>query len=108
MAKMSAVITTPVVTRKENTASLKVTALAVPVVMPLKGSMSKIPTSAPASASSTDSIMKEVRMLGFEKPRIRRVAISRERYATAAYMVFIAAKDEPTAMKMATMTPMNL
>ena len=47
-------------------------------------------------------------MLGRENPITRRVAISRERYATAAYMVFIAAKLEPIAMITATIHPMSL
>ena len=46
-------------------------------------------------------------MLGREKPRMRNVAISLLRYATAAYIVFIAAKHEPMAMTNATTVPTN-
>ena len=46
-------------------------------------------------------------MLPREKPSTRSVPISRARRATAAYIVFIAAKLLPTAMMMATKMPMN-
>ena len=55
-----------------------------------------------------DSSTNEVKMLGRENPITRSVAISRQRYATAAYMVFIAAKIEPIAMMLATTMPINL
>ena len=38
----------------------------------------------------------------------RSTAISLPRYTTAAYIVFMAAKQEPMAMMMATMIPTNL
>ena len=73
----------------------------------MNGSISTIPTAAPNNESSTASRTNEVRMLGRENPFTRKVAISRERYATAAYIVFIAAKLEPIAMITATTHPMN-
>src|SRR5580704_13699656 len=100
--------TTTGVMRRLTTISLKVTAFDVPVVMPLNGSIRTIPSAAPSSDNSTDSNTKEVRILGREKPITRRVAISRERYATAAYIVFMAAKLEPIAMMTATTHPMYL
>ena len=44
-------------------------------------------------------------MLDCEKPSTRNVPISRERLATAANIVFIAAKLLPTPMMMATKIP---
>ena len=46
-------------------------------------------------------------MLPCENPSTRSVPISRERRATAAYIVFIAAKLLPTAMMIETKMPMN-
>ena len=76
--------------------------------MPLNGNISTIPTAAPSKDSSTASNTNEVRMLDRENPITRKVAISLERYAAAAYMVFIAAKLEPMAMMTATIQPMVL
>src|ERR1700752_5314045 len=107
-AKRTADPMTVGVMRRLNTASLKVTGFFVPVVIPFIGSINMIPIAAPSSARSTDSKTNEVRMLGREKPITRSVAISRERYATAAYIVFMAAKQEPMAMMMATIVPTYL
>ena len=73
--------------------------------MPLNGSIRMRPRVAPSKDNSSDSSMKEVRMLGRENPITRSVAISRPRYATAAYMVLAAAKHDPTAMMKATIQP---
>src|SRR5580704_8639264 len=108
MANTTAEITTFGVIRKLNTASLNVTGLFVPVVIPLNGSIKTMPTAAPSIDNNTDSKTNEVRMLDREKPITRNVAISRDRYATAAYIVFIAAKQEPIAMMIATRVPTNL
>src|SRR5947208_16604889 len=102
-AKAIAIAMTASVMRTLKTVSLKVNAFAVPVVRPLNGVIKINPTAAPSKAKSTDSITNEVIMLGREKPRMRRVAISRLRYATAAYMVFIDEKHEPMAITNATM-----
>ena len=77
------------------------------VVMPFSGITRRQPSRPPSPASSTDSKKKLSRMLPFEKPSTRKVPISRARRATAAYMVFMAAKLEPTAMMMATKMPTN-
>ena len=59
--------------------------------------------SAPAtSAMHSDSTRNDTRMLVREKPRARSVAISRVRWATTAYMVFIAPNTAPTAITTAT------
>src|SRR6516165_4980174 len=107
-ANSTAQPTTLGVIRKLNTASLNVTGLLVPVVIPLNGSIKRMPTSAPNSDKSTDSRTNELRMLGRENPITRKVAISRARYATAAYMVFSAAQQEPMAIITATIVPTNL
>ena len=78
-AKIMARIATAGVILSANTTSLNVTAFEVPVCMPLKGSMRRMPTMAPSNASSRDSNTKEVRMAGREKPMTRSVAISRPR-----------------------------
>ena len=93
---------------KLNTTSLNVTAFDVPVCSPLNGSINKIPAAAPSNASNRDSRTNEVRIAGRENPSTRKVAISRPRYATAAYIVFIAAKLDPIAMMIATTMPIYL
>lgn len=108
IAKITAAIATPQVRCRLKTVSLKVRELPIPVLMPLNGNIKTIPTIAPSNESSNASITNEVRMLGRENPMIRRVAISFERYATAAYIVFMAAKLEPIAMMIATNVPINL
>ena len=108
IAKIIEVRITPGVMRNANTTSLKVTWFDVPVVIPLNGSISTIPIVAPISDSITASSTNDVKILGRENPITRSVAISRDRYATAAYIVFIAAKLEPIAIMIATNQPMNL
>src|SRR3984893_7798757 len=98
-AKMTAVIVTPQVTCRLKTVSLNVSWLPIPVLMPLNGNIKTIPTTAPSNERSNASITNEVRMLGRENPMIRRVAISFERYATAAYIVFMAAKLDQWASR---------
>ena len=71
----------------------------------LSGSTSKHPNTPPSSDSSSDSKKKLVRMLPREKPSTRSVPTSFARRATAAYMVFMAAKLEPTAIMIETNTP---
>jgi hypothetical protein len=65
------------------------------------------PQQPPSKESNNDSTTNETRMLTLENPRTRRVPISFDRRATAAYMVFIAAKQLPIAMMTATNTPRN-
>src|SRR5207244_11350650 len=101
-ANPTAVTTTGRVILRLKTISLKVTALEVPVVMPLNGSIKTIPTSAPSNDSSKDSNTNEVKMLGFENPITRSVAIARPRYSTVGYVVLIASKLEPLAVIIAT------
>ena len=57
--------------------------------------------------SSIDSTKKLKRIPPREKPSTRKVPTSRARRATAAYIVFIAAKQLPTAMMTATKVPRN-
>ncbi len=49
-------------------------------------------------ARKTDSVTNENRMLRREKPRARRVPISRVRAATIAYIVFMAPNTAPMPM----------
>ena len=74
--------------------------------MPLSGSTSRQP-STPPSAGEQHRFDEEAdhRMLPREKPSTRSVPISRARRATAAYMVFMAAKLLPIAMMTATKIP---
>ena len=95
----------PGVTARLKSVSLKVTKLPTPVVVPFSGSTSRQPITPPKVARSRDSAKKLVRMLKRENPRTRRVPISFERRATAAYIVFIAAKALPIAMMTATKVP---
>ena len=96
------------VTLKSKAISEKVFMLKVPVDIPFTGSASRQPRTPPTSARSSDSSINENRMLRLLKPSTRRVAISRVRYAVAAYIVFITAKDEPTAMIAAMRYPRTL
>src|SRR5437660_12106729 len=96
------------VIRNANTTSLNVTAFDVPVDIPLNGSTSTMPTTAPSNDSTSDSNTKDVRMLGLLNPMTRSVAISRLRYATAAYIVFMAAKIDPIPIMKPTMYPTTL
>src|ERR1017187_10942377 len=107
-AKTIAYIATCHVICRLNTTSLNVTAFDVPVCIPLNGSISRSPATAPNRASNNDSKTNEVKMAGRENPNTRKVAISTPRYATAAYIVFIAAKLDPMAMMIATTMPMYL
>ena len=93
------------VTVRLNEISLKVTKLPMPVVRLFSGSTSSRPRTPPSADSSSASTVKLARMLAREKPSTRRVPISAERRATAAYMVFIAAKQLPMAMMTATKVP---
>ena len=63
------------------------------------------PSAPPSSESSNDSSRNDSNTLPREKPSIRRTPTSRDRRATAAYIVFIAAKLLPIAMTMATKIP---
>ena len=51
------------------------------------------------------STTKDTTILPLPKPRARRVAISRERSATAEYIVFSAPKTAPIPMTTATIEP---
>src|ERR1039458_4043003 len=93
------------VTRKEKASSLNVV-LPMPVVTPFKAKKtSRQPRIPPKPASSTDSTKKLSRILPRENPSTRNVPISRARRATAAYMVFMAAKLLPMAMMIDTKIP---
>ena len=107
MAKAIPVIMEAGSTRKLNAISLKVTKLPTPVVTLFSGSTSTQPRIPPSIESNSDSTRKLNMMLPRENPSARRVPISFERLATAAYMVFIAAKLLPTAMIAEIRTPRN-
>ena len=94
-------------TRKLKLVSLKVTKFPIPVVTPFKGKAITHANSPPSSDSNSDSIRKLSVMLPRVKPRMRSVPTSFARRATAAYMVFIAAKQLPIAMMMQTKIPRN-
>src|SRR4030095_5087136 len=96
------------VMRKLKSTSLKFVKLAVPVEMPCKGNARMHPTRPPSSASNVDSSMKEERMLQRENPSARRVPTSLVRERTVAYIIFIAAKQDPTPMTTAIKTPSAL
>src|SRR6185503_6360525 len=94
------------VSSKLNMISAKVWELLVPV-----GAVRKMltmtaarapPTTPPSSPRHVDSSTNEIRTTVREKPRARRVAISRVRADTCAYIVFIAPNDAPMAMITAT------
>jgi hypothetical protein len=95
------------VTWKLNEVSLNVTKFPSPVEMLFSGSTRMQPMIPPMADSSSDSRKKLVRMLPREKPSTRKVPTSRARRATLAYIVFIAAKQLPTAMMIATNVPKN-
>jgi hypothetical protein len=59
----------------------------------------------PASATSSASITKDNTTAPSPNPRARMVAISRERSATAEYIVFSAANTAPRAITSATSEP---
>ena len=72
---------------------------------PSKGRTSRQPSIPPSKESSSDSKRNESSTLPREKPNILRTPTSRARRATAAYIVFIAAKLLPMAMMIETNTP---
>src|ERR1051325_6090307 len=93
------------VTAKWKVISLNVNQFVVPVARPLRGRTPIPPTMPPPIASSTASVTNDNAIDVREKPSARSTATSRPRDATAAYMVFIAAKAEPTAMMIAMTLP---
>src|SRR4051812_19865792 len=97
-AKHTAVITICGVILMLNTTSLNDIMLYVPVVIPLNGSINSGAAAPPNNDNTSDSNTNDVRMLGRLNPITLSVAISLPRYAPAAYIVFIAAKLDPTAM----------
>ena len=96
------------VMRKLKSTSLKFVKLAVPVEMPCNGSARIHPTSPPRSASNVDSSMKDDKMLQRENPSARRVPTSLVRERTVAYIIFMAAKQEPMPMTSAMKVPSAL
>ena len=92
-------------TRRLNAISLKLVKLIMLAETKFRGTVSRQPIKPPSSDSKTDSRKKLVRMLPRENPSTRSVPTSLALRATAAYMVFMAAKLDPTAMIMAMNTP---
>src|SRR5262245_37400136 len=92
-------------TRKLNAISLKVAKLPTAVVRLFSGSASRQPRMPPINDNNSDSSRKLSRMLTRENPSARKVPISVARRATAAYMVFMAAKLLPTAIIKETRMP---
>src|SRR5438552_7108618 len=76
-----------------------------PVVSPFKGSTAIQPSNPTTREINSASKTNDRTMLEAPKPRARMVAISRERSATAEYMVFSAPKIAPTPMIPATNPP---
>ena len=81
--------------RNLNATSLKLAKFVVPVDTPCTGSASTQPMTPPTIARAIDSAMNAVTMRMRENPSARSVPISRVRYATAAYIVFIAPNIAP-------------
>src|SRR5262249_61148584 len=97
MKPMAAAKSTPMaiasgVTLKANATSLNEDQLVVLVVMALMGRAIKQPSTPPIRDKSTDSRTNDQRTAPGEKPSTIRVAISRVRAPTAAYIVFMAPK----------------
>jgi len=110
--KTSPVTISPGVSRKAKTTSEKVAKFVVPVT-PERASFTASqprtqPRSPPSRARTIDSRTKETMIETRPKPRARRVAISRVRADTAAYIVFMAPKQAPIAMTTPTKRPRNL
>ncbi len=87
--------------------TLKVTKFPRVVVTRFSGSTIRQASTPPTSESINDSRKKLNRILPLVKPRMRSVPISLDLRATAAYIVFIEAKQLPTAMMMQTKKPRN-
>ncbi len=83
---------------KAKATSLKLGVWPEAVVKPFTGRARRQPRAPPVRARITDSVTKEKRTLRREKPRARRVPISRVRAATIAYRVFMAPKTAPMAI----------
>src|SRR5262245_40587130 len=96
------------VMRKLKSTSLNVVKLAVPVEIPCKGSARMHPTSPPRSASNVASSMNDDKMLQRENPSARSVPTSLVRDRTVAYIMFIAAKQDPTPITTAIKVPSAL
>ena len=77
----------------------------VPVVMPFTGSTAMQPMTPPMSAIHNASLRNEMTMAMLPKPSARRTAISRERSATAEYIVLSAARIAPSPITRATIPP---
>jgi hypothetical protein len=88
---------------KEKLISLNVRKFVVPVLIKLSGSESSTPTIPATSPRRAASIRKAPMMLRLLKPSTLSAAISCVRADTAAYIVFAAAKQAPTAMTTARM-----
>ena len=93
------------VMRKAKARCEKVCQFMVPVVRPLTGSAARQPTSPPIPAMNSASTTKDITTLGPPKPSARMVAISRERSATAEYMVLRAPNTAPSPITAATIEP---
>ena len=93
------------VIRKANARCENVCQFIAPVVSPFKGNTATAPSIPPTKEMSRASTIKENTTLPAPKPRARRVAISRERSATAEYIVFKAPNTAPMPMIKATIPP---
>jgi len=93
------------VTLKAKARCEKVCQLMVPVVRPFSGRTTMQPRRPPTSAMHKDSTTNEMTMLPLPNPSARSVAISRERSATAEYIVFSAPKTAPIPITTAMIEP---
>ena len=91
--------------RKANARWEKVCQFIVPVVSPLTGNTAMQPITPPIPAINRDSNRNETTTLVVPKPNARMVAISRDRSATAEYMVLSAPKTAPIAITAAISVP---